>query len=44
MHLTINKKRADTSIKRFIEPHAWNSVKGKANEKCRALSGVGLGN
>lgn len=44
MHLTINKKRADTSIKRFIEPHAWNSAKGKANEKCRALSGVGLRN
>ena len=35
MRLTINGERADASIKRFIEPHAWNSAKGKANEKCR---------
>ena len=35
MRLTINGERADASIKRFIEPHAWNSEKGKANEKCR---------
>ena len=34
MRLTINGERADASIKRFIEPHAWNSAKGKANEKC----------
>lgn len=33
MRLTINGERADASIKRFIEPHAWNSAKGKANEK-----------
>ena len=33
MRLTINGERADASIKRFIEPHAWNSDKGKANEK-----------
>ena len=32
MRLTINGERADASIKRFIEPHAWNSAKGKANE------------
>ena len=42
MHLTINKKRADTSIKRFIEPHAWNSAKGKANEKCRGGKDLNL--
>ena len=24
MRLTINGERADASIKRFIEPHAWN--------------------
>ena len=35
MRLTINGERADASIKRFIEPHAWNSAKGKANEKSR---------
>ena len=35
MHLTINGERADTSIKRFIEPHAWNSAKGEANGKYR---------
>ena len=42
MRLTINGERAGDSIKRFIEPHAWNPAKGKANEKCRALSEIGI--
>lgn len=42
IHLTINEKGADTSIKRFIEPHAWNSAKGKANEKCRGGKDLNL--
>ena len=35
-------KRADASIKRFIEPHAWNSAKGKANEKSRGGKDLNL--
>ena len=42
MRLTINGERADASIKRFIEPHAWNSAKGKANEKCRGGKDLNL--
>ena len=42
MRLTINGERADASIKRFIEPHAWNSDKGKANEKCRGGKDLNL--
>ena len=42
MRLTINGERADASIKRFIEPHAWNSEKGKANEKCRGGKDLNL--
>lgn len=42
MRLTINGERADTSIKRFIEPHAWNSAKGKANEKSRGGKDLNL--
>ncbi|HIV33123.1 MAG TPA: site-specific integrase [Candidatus Alistipes excrementigallinarum] len=42
MHLTINGERADASIKRFIEPHAWNSAKGKANEKSRGGKDLNL--
>lgn len=42
MRLTINRERADASIKRFIEPHAWNSEKGKANEKCRGGKDLNL--
>lgn len=42
MRLTINGERADPSIKRFIEPHAWNSAKGKANEKCRGGKDLNL--
>lgn len=42
MRLTINGERADASIKRFIEPHAWNSAKGKANEKSRGGKDLNL--
>lgn len=42
MRLTINGERADASIKRFVEPHAWNSDKGKANEKCRGGKDLNL--
>lgn len=42
MRLTINGERADASIKRFIEPHAWNSAKGKANEKSRGGKDLSL--
>ena len=42
MRLTINGEHADASIKRFIEPHAWNSEKGKANEKCRGGKDLNL--
>lgn len=42
MHLTINGERADALIKRFIEPHAWNSAKGKANEKSRGGKDLNL--
>ena len=42
MRLTINGERADALIKRFIEPHAWNSDKGKANEKCRGGKDLNL--
>ena len=42
MRLTINGERADSSIKRFIEPHAWNSAKGKANEKSRGGKDLNL--
>ena len=42
MRLTINRERADASIKRFIEPHAWHSEKGKANEKCRGGKDLNL--
>lgn len=35
MRLTINGQRADASVKRYIQPHLWNSEKGKANEKGR---------
>ena len=42
MRLTINGERADASIKCFIEPHAWNSAKGKANEKCRGGKDLNL--
>ena len=42
MRLTINGERADTSIKRFIESHAWNSSKGKANGKCRGGKNLNL--
>ena len=42
MRLTINGERADASIKRFIEPHAWNSYKGKANEKSRGGKDLNL--
>ena len=42
MRLTINGERADASIKRFIEPHAWNSAKGKANETCRGGKDLNL--
>ena len=42
MHLAINGERTDASIKRFIEPHAWNSAKGKANEKCRGGKDLNL--
>ena len=42
MRLTINGERADASIKRFIEPHAWNSPKGKANEKSRGGKDLNL--
>lgn len=42
MRLTINGGRADASIKRFIEPHAWNSAKGKANEKSRGGKDLNL--
>lgn len=42
MRLTINGERADASIKRFIEPHAWNSAKGKANEECRGGKDLNL--
>ena len=42
MRLTINGERADASIKRSIEPHAWNSQKGKANEKCRGGKDLNL--
>ena len=40
--LTINGERAGTSIKRFIEPLAWNSAKGKANEKSRGGKDLNL--
>lgn len=42
MRLTINGERADASIKRFIEPQAWNSAKGKANEKSRGGKDLNL--
>ena len=42
MRLTINGERADASIKRFIAPHAWNSAKGKANEKSRGGKDLNL--
>lgn len=42
MRLTINGECADASIKRFIEPHAWNSAKGKANEKSRGGKDLNL--
>ena len=42
MRLTIKGERADASIKRFIEPHAWNSAKGKANEKSRGGKDLNL--
>ena len=42
MRLTINGERADASLKRFIEPHAWNSAKGKANEKSRGGKDLNL--
>ena len=42
MRLTINGERTDASIKRFIEPHAWNSAKGKANEKSRGGKDLNL--
>lgn len=42
MRLTINGERADASIKRFIEPHTWNSAKGKANEKSRGGKDLNL--
>ena len=42
MRLTINGERADASIKRFIEPLAWNSAKGKANEKSRGGKDLNL--
>ena len=42
MRLTINGERAGTSIKRFIEPLAWNSAKGKANEKSRGGKDLNL--
>lgn len=42
MRLTINGERADASIKRVIEPHAWNSAKGKANEKSRGGKDLNL--
>ena len=42
MRLTINGERADASIKRFIEPHAWNSAKVKANEKSRGGKDLNL--
>ena len=42
LRLSINGERADASIKRFIEPHAWNSEKGKANEKCRGGKDLNL--
>lgn len=42
MRLTINGERADASIKRFIEPRAWNSAKGKANEKSRGGKDLNL--
>ena len=42
MRLTINGERADASIKRFIEPLAWNSKKGKANEKSRGGKDLNL--
>lgn len=42
MRLTINGERADASIKRFVEPHAWNSAKGKANEKSRGGKDLNL--
>lgn len=42
MRLTINGERVDASIKRFIEPHAWNSAKGKANEKSRGGKDLNL--
>ena len=42
MRLTINGERADASIKRFIEPHAWNSAKGKADEKSRGGKDLNL--
>ena len=42
MRLTINGEHADASIKRFIEPLAWNSAKGKANEKSRGGKDLNL--
>lgn len=36
MRLTINGERADASIKRFIEPHAWNRQKEKPTKKAAA--------
>ncbi|WP_417016473.1 Arm DNA-binding domain-containing protein [Alistipes sp.] len=42
MRLTINGERADASIKHFIEPHAWNSGKGKVYRKCRGRKDMNL--
>ena len=42
MRLTINGERADASIKRSIDPSAWNPNKGKANEKCRSGKDLNL--
>lgn len=35
MRLTVNGRRADASVKRFISPRLWNTAKGKAHERTR---------